>query len=56
MFFSSKKLSCDSCKRQLEDNEKVAVVAYINEKNGFTNLKKFAELHTTLCANCMNQT
>jgi hypothetical protein len=54
MFFSSKGLTCDSCKREITENEKIAIVAYANEINGITNLKKFADLHTTLCSNCMN--
>lgn len=54
MFFSSKGLTCDSCKREITENEKIAIVAYANEINGITNLKKLADLHTALCSNCMN--
>lgn len=52
--FSSKKLNCSNCERDIEDSEKVAILAYVNELNGMTHLKNFAKVHTVLCSGCLN--
>lgn len=52
MFFSKKNLICNSCKREIGEMEKIALVTIRGELNGMTNLRKFAELNTILCTDC----
>lgn len=45
----SRKLIC-SCNKEIEKNDKIAIIVQAKELNGVTNLKSFAKKHKILCS------
>ncbi|GAA0610409.1 hypothetical protein GCM10009001_29610 [Virgibacillus siamensis] len=48
----SPKLTCSNCNKEIEDNDKIAIIVQAKELNGFTNLKSWANNHRILCSQC----
>ena len=53
MFYRKKQLTCHTCKKEVRNNEQLALFVRANELSGVTNLKAFARLHRVQCMDCV---
>ena len=46
------KIKCSNCAKELDKNDKIAILTEVKELKGITNLKSWAQMQKIICNDC----